>query len=183
MCSEQFDENNKSVQYIFDFGDVYSKYEIYYDSETGRWFKHEYHYGVIDIDEERDYGVSEVDKEYVIRHLVEEGDLRSLVRYYKELDVETRLPNLLEGMRRRADAHINGTGFLETRGYGYFLFQNGDYAICTYHGLYSISRWGSCNLDYSVINRIIKEKDTVLFYQYEHPEKEWICHPFWGERR
>ena len=182
MGKEAFDENKEGVRYIYSFGDAYSKYEIYYDMETWKWYKHEYHYGSLDGDE-YDYGIHEVDKRYVIRNMVDENELRKLLRYYKELDAEILLPNILGDLcvRNGAYPHITGTGFLETLHYIYYRFQNGDYAIYSLHGFYSTS----CheNLDYSVVSRIIKEKDTVVFYQYSYPDKSWESFPLLGERR
>ena len=184
MCKEQLDEHKEGV-FVCEFGDVYSRYEISYDAETGKWFQHEYHYGVIDIDDERDYGVSEVDKKYVIRKLVDEEELRQLIRYYKELDAEPIMPDILKRLQGHIGAypHINGTGFLETPRYIYYLFQNDDYAICTENRFYSMSLNGSWHLDYSVINRIIEEKDTVLRYQYDYLDKMWKAYPFQREQR
>lgn len=175
------DENKESVVYVCSSGGGYGWGEIYYDSETQKWYEHKYHCGSVDLSEDHDDGVFETDKKYVIRTLVEKNELFTLIRFYKELDAKNLLPDILAYLQASHSDYIYIYHFLKAKHHEYYRFQNGDDAVYFSNVYYSVTNDGKSNVDYSVVDRIIKEKDTVLFSKYSFREERWVHYSLSGE--
>lgn len=169
--------------YICSSGGGYGWGDIYYDSKTEKWYEHNYHCGSVDLSEDHDDGVSETDKKYVIRTLIEKNELFTLIRFYKELDAKNLLPEILTYLQDSHGTYIDRYDFQGTQYYKYYCFQNGDYAIYFSDVYYSTTNDGKGDVDYSVVDRIIKEKDTVLFSEYNFREERWVYYSLSGELR
>lgn len=181
----------KPMRYIGRSGGGYGWGEIYYDSETGKCYEESYHCGCVDLSEDHYDGVAEKDKKYVVETLMEKNELLTLIEFYKELDVRKFLPCVLADLQKSHDGPFSKCNiicsFQETARYckyfSYFYFQNGDYAICADHcsgrsegEYYSPTYDGKYKVDFSVVDRIIKEKDTVLFSKYIIEKNRWECY-------
>lgn len=167
------------MRYIGRSGGGYGWGHIYYDSETGKCYEESYHCGCVDLSEDHYDGVAEKDKKYVVETLIEKNELLKLIEFYKELDVGKLLPCVLADLQKSHDGPFPKCNIIcdfqeiarYCKYYSYFYFQNGDYAICADHysgrgEYYSPTYDGKYKVDFSVVDRIIKEKDTVLFSKY-----------------
>lgn len=181
----------KPMRYIGRSGGGYGWGEIYYDSETGKCYEESYHCGCVDLSEDHHDGVAEKDKKYVVETLMEKNELLTLIEFYKELDVRKFLPCVLADLQKSHDGPFSKyniiCSFQEIAHYckyfSYFYFQNGDYAICADYPsgrseckYYSPTYDGKYKVDFSVVDRIIKEKDTVLFSKYIIEKNRWECY-------
>lgn len=185
------------MRYIGSSGGGYGWGHIYYDSETGKCYEESYHCGCVDLSEDHYDGIAEKDKKYVVETLMEKNDLLTLIEFYKELDVGKLLPCVLADLQKSHDGPFSEHNiiccFQEIARYckyfSYFYFQNGDYAICADYPsgrskceYYSPTYDGKYKVDFPVVDRIIKEKDTVLFSKYIIEKNRWECYSESGKQ-
>lgn len=174
MRVEQFDENKKSAIFVCSSGGGYGWGEIYYDSETGKWYEHSYHCGSVDLAETHDDGVSEIkDKLYVVSEMIKKNAIPELLQFYDELGVKNLLSDVLKEVQRSHYGCLEKSGFKEITYYKYYRFHNGDYAIYFSGKYYCLGRDGKFWADCSVVSRIINEQNTVSYYQYDFSNKTW----------
>lgn len=175
MSIEQFDENKESVYGVCSTGGGYGWGTILYDSETGKWYEHLYYCGSVDICEDHDGGIEEInDKKYVIKAVIKRNELHQLIKYYKELDVESNLDEALEDLQKAHGGYLNSSRWLESPYHIYFRFANGDYSVWFSDVFYSPDDDGKCSVDYYAAKRILKEKDTVRFYKFNFGNNKWL---------
>lgn len=175
MRAGQFDEKKESTIFICASGGGYGWGEIFFDSETGKWFEHSYHCESVDLAETHDDGVSEItDLEIVLEAVIRKNAIPELLLFYDELHAKDLLTDVLKEMNSSyGEYHIDNTGFQETPYYQYYRFQNGDYAIYFSGEYYNPGRDGKFRVNFSVVSRILKERDTVSYYQYDSANKTW----------
>lgn len=174
MSTEQFDENKESVYSVCSTGGGYGWGTILYDSETGKWYEHMYHCGSVDISEDYDDGIREVyEKKYVLDQLIKKNNLHGLIKYYQVLDAETNLCEVIENLQKSHGGYLRAARYLESPYHIYYRFANGDYCVWSSDVFYSHNNDGECTVDYYVINRILKEKDTVRVCKYHFGDKKW----------
>lgn len=187
----------KPMRYIGRSGGGYGWGEIYYDSETGKCYEESYHCGCVDLSEDHYDGIAEKDKKYVVETLMEKNELLTLIEFYKELDVRKFLPCVLADLQKSHDGPFSEYHIICSlqeiarycKYFSYFYFQNGDYAICADYPsgrseceYYSPTYDGKYKVDFSVVDRIIKEKDTVLFSKYIIEKNRWKCYSESGKQ-
>ena len=176
MSAGQFDEKKESAIFVCGSGGGYAWGEIFYDSETGKWYEHSYHCGSVDLAETHDDGVSEItDLKIVLIAVISRNAIPELLQFYDELNVKDLLDDVLKARQRLyGEYNIDNTGFQETPYYQYYRFQNGDYAIYFSGEYYNPGRDGKFRVDFSVVSRILKEQDTVSYYRYDFSNKTWV---------
>ena len=160
------------MEQICTFSESYTTEELWFDETTKRFSIKRFHRGVID-DEERYDGEIPVESSLALKKMIAYNELRTVLRYYNELCAEKALSVVLSELN--AHSAINDHGLMADPNLKYYEISENEYAI--YYEKTFFNDKGVA--DFSVVRRILENKESVICCEYDYFKNTWVCTPLY----
>ena len=153
------------------FSESYTNEDLWLDGETDQFSIRQYHYGVID-DEEHYDGEFSVDTFAALQKMIRYNKLRSVLHYYKKLNVEHDLDAVLSSMKQSST--IYNYELMSDRHLKYYEITVDEYAIYYEKTFFSVNNRNKGAVDFAVVRRIWENKEAVTYCEYDYSKNTWV---------
>ena len=162
------------MEIICEFYESYSREELWFDDKINQFSLRLNCWGAVD-DEEHCVGTQETDAFNALKMLISYNYLDIVLQYSSQLQVAQNLDAVLSAMTPRTELRMDG--YLADELCMYYKISEKEYAVYYENTFFSVTGQGKGIADFTVVRRILENRETVKRSQYNYFREEWTHFP------